>query len=51
MSIRQAECFLQSGLHGNYQKVQEKYPDKCKKVEILFDKISDCERETGRKPG
>lgn len=32
-------------LTGNYQKVQEKYPDKCKKVEILFDKISDCEKK------
>ncbi len=51
MSIRQAECFLQSGLPAIIRKYREKYPDKCKKVEILFDKISDCEKKQEEKPG
>lgn len=30
-------------LRKGYQQILEKYPEKCEKIRILFDKISDCE--------
>lgn len=32
-------------IEGSFRRVLEKYPEKCEKVRVLFDKISECEKK------